>query len=296
MALQEVCSLQEDAQIPEGGLLRIMTDPQRRIKHLTSVLLRDSEDVLMGRLVALIYILWFLMFHSVSTMSAAGWKKQSSRTRRRLSCFHKQQHHNRHTWTHRVGLLIAVYDVFSGFSGLRTWQTQRRLATVAPLVTGIFTSQVQRPHSGSLSVRACLEKVWLTLSFVSSVTLVTKKWRGGLFWLRPSIEHRQNVLDTLTVVDDCRVLSTRHIKARDHLVVCSAAEPLSVQLCSSSNFSCIISCLLPEPLKAVCHKAALLSLLLMCSWRQYAQKHFISRWMQRDQLNEHRIQILHRDL
>lgn len=57
MALQEVCSLQEDAQIPEGGLLRIMTDPQRRIKHLTSVLLRDSEDVLMGRLVALIYIL-----------------------------------------------------------------------------------------------------------------------------------------------------------------------------------------------------------------------------------------------
>lgn len=65
IALQEVCSLQEDAQIPEGGLLRIMTDPQRRIKHLTSVLLRDSEDVLMGRLVALIYILWFLTFHSV---------------------------------------------------------------------------------------------------------------------------------------------------------------------------------------------------------------------------------------
>lgn len=64
---------------------------------------------------------------------------------------------------------------------------------------------------------------------------------------------------------DCRVLSTRHIKARDHLVVCSAEEPLSVQRCSSSNFSCIISCLLPEPLKAVCHKAALLSLLLMCS-------------------------------
>lgn len=57
IALQEVCSLQEDAQIPEGGLLRILTDPQRRIKHLTSVLLRDSEDVLMGRLVALIYIL-----------------------------------------------------------------------------------------------------------------------------------------------------------------------------------------------------------------------------------------------
>lgn len=66
----------------------------------------------MGQLVALIYTLTpHVSQRQTSTMSAAGWKKQSSQTRRRLSCFHKQHHHNTNTWTHRVGRFTAVCDV-----------------------------------------------------------------------------------------------------------------------------------------------------------------------------------------